>query len=246
MNRGLSKNAIQTIAVFAMLTDHFSVFFSNTPYYYLMRFFGRITIIIMSYFVAEGYHKTHNLSKYILRLGIFAAISQIPYWLFVCHGQIPSDTAVLLMSVFRTRNVIFTLFVGLCVLTIVKADYGYGVKLFALSGGLYLVRNSDWSCFGLLWVVGFGVLYPSRSKQLVWAAIVLAAKILGALPMSVESVINAGALTYGMLDTLVMLGGFMAIPLLMCYNGKKGRGLRYGFYVLYPLQFLVILAIKFI
>lgn len=246
MNRGLSKNAVQSIAVLAMLTDHFSVLFSNTPYYYLMRFVGRITIIVMSYFIAEGFHKTHHLGKYILRLGIFAVISQVPYWLYVCNGQIPNDTAVLLMSVFSTRNVIFTLFVGLCVLTIVKADYSYGVKLIALFGGLYLVRNSDWSYFGLLWVVGFGVLYPSRGKQLVWAAIVLTAKILGALPMAMEGVINAGALTYGMLDTLVMFGGFMAIPLLMCYNGKKGRGLRYGFYVLYPLQFLIILAIEFI
>lgn len=243
---GLSKTAIQTVAVLAMIADHASVFFANTPYYYVMRFFGRITIIVMSYFVAEGFYKTRNLGRYVLRLGVFAAISQIPYWLYLCHGQVPERVPVLLMSIFNARNVIFTLFVGLCLLTIVRSDFSAVIKVLASLGGLYLVRNSDWSYYGVLWVVGFGVLYGSKANQILWLVGVLGIKISAALPSAIATVVNAGALTYGMLDVLVMFGGFFAVSLIASYNGEKGRGLKYGFYVLYPLQFLIILAIELI
>ena len=78
--RGLSKCALQIIAIISMLVDHMAYsFVSNVSlYYYILRLVGKISIIIMCYFVAEGYFKTRNIGKYILRMGIFAAISQIP------------------------------------------------------------------------------------------------------------------------------------------------------------------------
>ena len=73
--KGLNKSILQLIAVLAMVIDHTALFAPVPSLYYIMHFIGRATIIIMCYFVAEGYHKTQNIGKYIIRLAIFAAIS---------------------------------------------------------------------------------------------------------------------------------------------------------------------------
>ena len=64
--KGLNKSVLQLLAVLTMVIDHTSIFVSIPSVYYIMRFIGRATIIIMCYFVAEGYHKTQNIGKYII------------------------------------------------------------------------------------------------------------------------------------------------------------------------------------
>lgn len=240
---GLNKTALQIIAIIAMLIDHMAIFMYNTIYYYIMKLIGKIAIVIMCYFVAEGYYKTSSVGKYITRMGIFAAISQIPYYLYLCQGFIIQNPKGLILSVFNTRNVIFTLFIGLCLLAIIKSDYKAWIKVIAAAAALYLVRNSDWDYYAILWIIGFGLIRDSKWKQALWAAIVVAIKIgLAAVP-AVKSVISAGALTYGMLDLFVMFGSFLAIPLLLGYNGERGANMKWGFYVFYPLHLLILALI---
>jgi len=40
---------------------------------------GRLTAPIMWLFVCEGYYYTHNVKKYMLRMGIFAVISHFAF-----------------------------------------------------------------------------------------------------------------------------------------------------------------------
>ena len=244
--KGLNKFALQIIAVLAMLIDHLAVFVYNTPYYYIMKFIGRITIIIMCYFVAEGFYKTHNLGKYITRMGIFAVVSQIPYYLYLYRGQLLENPKGLIMSAFTNRNVIFTLFVGLCLLAIIKSNYKAWLKVIATLASLYLVRNSDWSYYGVLWVICFGLIRDNKAKQMLWAAIILIIKIAPEVWPAVSSVIVAKSLTYGMLDLLVMFGGFLALPLLSAYNGSRGKNMKLGLYIFYPVHLIVIVAVMII
>ncbi len=243
---GLSKSVLQIIAIVSMLVDHIAYSFVDnvTLYYYILRLVGKISIIIMCYFVAEGYFKTHNLGKYLLRMGIFAAVSQIPYYMFLSHGYFIENPKALLLSVFNTRNVIFTLFIGLCLLTVIKSNYKMWIKIIATVIAMYLVRGSDWDYYAIMWIIGFGVFHNCKWKQGVWAAIVLAVKIILAAPPAIASAINIGALTYGMLDWFVMFGGFLAIPFIMNYNGTRGANLKWGFYIFYPLHLLVIALIS--
>ncbi|MEE1351075.1 MAG: TraX family protein, partial [Clostridia bacterium] len=141
---GLSKSALQTIAIIAMVIDHLAQFTTNIYLYYIMKLIGRITIVIMCYFVAEGYYKTSNIGRYLLRLGIFAVISQIPYYLMIRHGNFPNGILPLGYSILMNRNVIFTLFVGLALLAIIKSDYTIALKIISAAAALWLVRCSDW------------------------------------------------------------------------------------------------------
>lgn len=48
----------------------------------MLHIIGRLTIPIMCFFIAEGFRKTHDLKKYILRMTIFAAVTFVPFYLF--------------------------------------------------------------------------------------------------------------------------------------------------------------------
>ena len=81
----LNSNAIKLIAIVAMTIDHiaWAVYpgYSTEPGAIVMHIIGRITCPIMCYCIAEGFHYTHDVKKYTLRLLIFALISHVPYML---------------------------------------------------------------------------------------------------------------------------------------------------------------------
>ena len=64
---GLSAYSLQLVAIVAMFVDHFAhivgcMNFSGSVYVAVaMNYIGRITMPIMCFFIAEGYHKTSNL-----------------------------------------------------------------------------------------------------------------------------------------------------------------------------------------
>lgn len=68
----LNSNAIKLIAIIAMTIDHiaWAVYpgYSTEPGAIVMHIIGRITCPIMCYCIAEGFHYTHDVKKYTLRL----------------------------------------------------------------------------------------------------------------------------------------------------------------------------------
>ena len=77
--RFLDSNAIKLIAILAMTVDHiaWAVFpgYPRAALPLLMHLIGRITCPIMCYFIAEGFHHTHDVRKYTARLFLFAFLS---------------------------------------------------------------------------------------------------------------------------------------------------------------------------
>ena len=78
MEKGLTGNKLKLIAILSMTLDHvISVLFPNYPtdwWIILLHILGRLAAPIFWYMVAEGYHYTHNMKKYLLRLFIFSVI----------------------------------------------------------------------------------------------------------------------------------------------------------------------------
>ena len=244
--RGLSKSALQLIAAAAMVIDHTSVFIGDLYLYYLMRFIGRTTIIIMCYFIAEGYHKTRDLDKYLLRMGLFAAVAQIPFYLY-SHPDIPSDFMSFITGNLFSRNVIFTLFTGLALISILHSRYSPILKILALAAAFHITRNSDWRMYALLWILCFDIFYGSKKKQLIAASVILLMRCVDIGYGIFSESISAGYLTVGdLLQMAVTFGGFIAIPLIALYNGSRGRRTRFGFYIFYPAHLLIIAAAEFI
>ena len=82
----LTGNQLKIIAIAAMTLDHCVAVFmpQDMAGRWILRMLGRMAAPIMCYLIAEGYHHTSNLKKYMGRLLLVAVISHIPYNL--CFG----------------------------------------------------------------------------------------------------------------------------------------------------------------
>ena len=223
---GLSSRALKNIAVCAMLFDHFiAVFWMGSDLAgVLLRIPGRIVAPIMCYMIAEGFIHTSNIKKYLARLFVFALISHFPYVLYFE------------LNWWHAISVIWSLFLGLLSLTIAKnARLPQIVKVLGIFFCCLLAVPADWNYVAVLWILCFGLFHGQRVKQFISFAVIEI--VVHFLPNYLESGSTA----------FVQLGVFLAIPLLCCYNGKRGAGGRaakWGFYIFYPAHLLVLWILK--
>ena len=97
----LSGTELKVIAAASMLTDHMgAVLF---PQLLFLRVIGRLAFPIYCFLLAEGAVHTHNMKKYLLRLGLFAFASEIPFDLAFRGSFFAPDY----------QNVFFTLLLGM-------------------------------------------------------------------------------------------------------------------------------------
>ncbi|MBR5164678.1 MAG: hypothetical protein IKW87_03870 [Ruminococcus sp.] len=234
---GLSASAVKYIAIIAMFFDHFAYLFlpNDSLSYGAIRFFGRITAATMCFFICEGYHHTHDLKKYFLRLGIFAFISHFAFT-YACHGSV---------LVIGTESVIATLLLSLLAVHIVNTDkVDKALKLPALLTVLYLASFCDWGMDAVLFTLAFEFARGKRSVQaLAYLAVAFVRRLLPLLLASMNdfSVFTSKWYTIG----LVLPAG-----LLMLYNGERGGGKhgnwsKWFFYVFYPAHLFVLGFIKY-
>lgn len=79
----LSGSALKIIAVVSMVVDHCAYYLmdGNTMAYEVMRCSGRIAFPVFAFLVAEGFAHTRNRMRYFLSLLLFAAVSEVPWYL---------------------------------------------------------------------------------------------------------------------------------------------------------------------
>ncbi len=234
MKKIFSGSVLKVIALTTMLIDHVGcvlveraiLVYRNDYFTYkqlwdidiILRSIGRIAFPIYCFLLVEGFLHTKNIKKYILRLALFAFVSEIPFDL-ATSGKIINP---------YYQNIFFTLLIGLFVITLLE---GIGrcetlskvIKVclcILLTGmGAFLAQfiNADYGIRGVLPIV---VLYFFRFDRLKQAC--------------------AGALVFSW-EFPAPLAFF---PVLF-YNGKRGKGNKYLFYIFYPLHlvFLYFIAV---
>ena len=97
----LTSNQLKLLAIVSMVVDHTgAVLF---PQYRLLRLIGRAAFPIYVFLLVEGFFHTHSRPKYLLRLSVFALISEVPF-----------DLALYSQAFNGYRcNVFFTLAIGM-------------------------------------------------------------------------------------------------------------------------------------
>ena len=80
----MSAFIIKIIALVSMLIDHTGCMLSamqklSASQYIVMRSLGRMAFPLYSFLVVVGFEKTSDRAKYLTRLCVFAAVSQIPF-----------------------------------------------------------------------------------------------------------------------------------------------------------------------
>ncbi len=232
----LTANTIKLIAILAMLFDHLVYVFtcvipmvnSSSVIYQFLLIPGRITAPIICYLIAEGYHYTSNKRNYLKRLVILALVSHVPY--------------VLLFNAtwWKTTSIIWGLILGFIALSFYhRKDINTFTKNCLMTICLILSLVSTYDMLVVLWILFFGIYRNNFKKQAV--AFVLITLLAG------NSSIVFHLLNYG-LHSWYVFGMLFSLPLIMMYNGKRGKSSilsKYGFYVFYPLHHLILYIMFF-
>ncbi|MBE5948439.1 MAG: conjugal transfer protein TraX [Lachnospiraceae bacterium] len=174
---------------------------------------GGLAFPIFCFLLVEGMEHTSDIRKYILRLLLFAIITEVIYDIANGNGWL----------YFKDQNVMFTLLISLLVIVGIRKFSGnllaQAVCLFA---GIFACHLSN-ADFGTL---GYGVIlttlmYTTREKKLFF-------NIAGPLLTILASIFNG---------YLLALLAFIPINL---YNGKRGFKCTCLFYSVYPVSILIL------
>lgn len=235
----LSAAALHILAMAFMLMDH--LWATLLPAQEWLTCVGRIAFPIFAFMAVEGYFHTHNLKKYLLRMLIFAVISEVPFdlmyggtWFYPVH-----------------QNVIWTLMMGLVGIHLMetvrkkKSTFVYilvSAIVVILGGLLGTLSMVDYYGIGVLTVFIF---YFFRERK--WWC--LLGQLLALYWVNVELL---GGLMYpirlfGMEFELCQQGlALLALLPIWLYRGRQGyhsKPFQYFCYAFYPIHMLVIVLV---
>lgn len=249
--KGLTRNQLKYIAIIAMTIDHIAWYFNIDPISpsgMIMHIIGRFTAPIMCFFIAEGYYYTKNIKKYLLRLGIFAAICHLIYIaenlisIIKLYGAAPivHDFNYFIYIIFCKTSVMFTLFLGLLALVIIKSDLHNALKAILVLIIFVLSTRGDWDIIGVSWVLCFGLFRNNKLKKYISYYIV-------AFLYVVSCAFNCIKYEYSILNTVYQATVLLAPLILLLYNGKSGSHSsfhKWFFYIYYPVHIIPIFIIS--
>ncbi len=210
----MTTTKLKIIACVAMLIDHIGYIFF--PEYVVLRLIGRIAFPIFAFLIAEGYCHTKHVGAYLLRLFLFALLSEIPFDL-AFSGHIIN---------FNYQNIFFTLLLGLLVIVVydklfrTKPIIAIPIMLGIAAAAVFL--KTDYDILGIVMIFTF---YIFRNRF--------------ALKASAMTAANAGYIAMHLSSPLQILSA-LALPFIYAYNGKKGRSIKYFFYLFYPGHLLLL------
>lgn len=221
------------------------------------RAIGRTSFILFAFLAVEGFIHTRSRRNYLLRLGLFAFVSEIPFDLAFSKKWINQNS----------QNIFFTLFLGVLVLTVwewtaknlrmlrksrVRRDAGWylctgifgavqiGSVLLGCAAAYWL--STDYKYMGVLLIFTF---YLMRRRPFA-LKMILAGCVMFFGMWSINSLRYADIYSVSYLFRFSMrelYGLFAFIPIAL-YDGTKGRQLPkavcYGFY---PVHLLLLYGI---
>lgn len=238
---GFTGNQLKMIAFIFMLFDHIGfmliengVLYGQNPAYWslaletaagqrwylaarILRTLGRLSFPIFAFLIVEGVTHTRSVRKYILRLIIFAVLSEVPFDLAV--------KGVLYYPEYQ--NVMFTLTLG--AMSAAAMQKGSSLPLFvrfmiaALFCAAAYFLKSDYGAVGVLLISAMYIVREDRRAMLTAGAIISAAE-------SIE---------YACVSAL-------SFAIISFYNERRGDfPMKYFFYFAYPLHLLLFWAMVY-
>ena len=248
---GLSAAALKYLAALCMLVDHMGVVFPSmasdmglpADLDLLPRLIGRLAFPIFLYFLAEGCRRTRFFTRYLLRLGVFALLSQVPFTLVsgVWGGSILltfflSAAAIWAFEQLRAKEYTpavscLPLLCGCLLAQLLNCDYGFPAVLLVFSlyscgenrRALLLRLGIGLALFYLLYLPLMGIL---------------------SLPLLTQGLLTEYLFSVFPLQALFWLFSEIALLPLAFYRGQLGLQPRWFFYVFYPAHLLGLWALS--
>ncbi len=230
---------LKIIALVTMIIDHTGhVFFPDNLWF---RYIGRIAFPIYVFLVAEGCVHTKDIKKYLLRLGAFALISEIPFDLaFIGKINFISNT-----------NVFYTFFLGVASVVIyekyikVKNSRFFDMMLAFGMGGIAMLLGTDYSFVGVAFMF---IIYRAKNRKEKLMDLFLVVLVLYGIPAAVSAA-NAlrGFDPSGLNYLWFFVFGCISVGIVCTYKGARGynsKFMQWFFYAAYPLHILILALLK--
>ncbi|PKM50340.1 MAG: hypothetical protein CVV02_11975 [Firmicutes bacterium HGW-Firmicutes-7] len=218
----MTSSNLKITACLIMLIDHIGALLY--PQVFLLRIIGRLAFPMFAFLIVEGYFHTKNLKKYIIRLALFAIVSEIPFDRAFNGAWLE----------FSYQNVFFTLLIGLLAIAIYDKYFASNLPLAVVGTMMCVLLNvvirGDYNIFGILIILGFYHYRNQRMKILLWLLIINGISVSIQIAYANEFTLRSGA----------QLFQILALPIIFSYNGKKGLRLKYLFYIFYPTHLLIL------
>lgn len=253
---GVTGAVLKNAAYITMFIDHFfAVIFLNymnlhlvdgawdprlQPVYRAGRAVGRIAFILFAFLITEGFFYTKNRKRFLLRLLLFALLSEIPFDL-AFSGK---------LFAWKSQNVYWTLFLGVLLLTLWEYLSRYRSVLIRMVRILIVpivctvafLGATDYRFMGILLIFTF---YLTRKEdggiRMLVAGMVM---LLGTWGSNLIRYAGIYSVRYLFRFSLREMYGLYAFLLIFLYNGEKGRQLPKPFYYgFYPVHLLFLYGI---
>ncbi|MBO4391164.1 MAG: conjugal transfer protein TraX [Lachnospiraceae bacterium] len=251
----VTSSTLKWIAIITMFIDHVTaVLFEQAPWFdpdnvghilldALLRGIGRIAFPIFIFMMVEGLFYTHSRWKYLLRMGIFAMISDIPFDMaaFLTNQQIINEHKI---ENWATTSVFATLFLGLLAMTLMELireklkmeSLPKAVRVILklliclpIALGTMVIAEILGTDYGAGGVAGILVCYVATLLLRKWYTTRFTATV-----FSLTVVCN-----------VFEIAAIFAFPVFLFYNGKKGKNInKWFFYFFYPCHLLILAIIR--
>ena len=238
-NFELTAAVLHIIAMTLMLMDH--LWATLLPAREWLTCAGRVAFPIFAFIAVEGYFHTRSFKKYILRMLLFAVLSEIPFdlmyggtWFYPVHQNVLWTFLLGLLGVWLMEQVrkkgktwmyllvcVLVVPAGLVLGTLCMVDY-YGVGVLTVFV-FYFLHGRKWWCF------------LGQLAALYW----LNVELLGGLMYPVQ--------LFGMEFELCQQGlALLALIPIWLYRGRQGyhsEPFQYLCYAFYPVHMLLLVVV---
>ena len=238
-NFELTAAVLHIIAMTLMLMDH--LWATLLPAREWLTCAGRVAFPIFAFMAVEGYFHTRSFKKYILRMLLFAVLSEIPFdlmyggtWFYPVHQNVLWTFLLGLLGVWLMEQVrkkgktwmyllvcVLVVPAGLVLGTLCMVDY-YGVGVLTVFV-FYFLHGRKWWCF------------LGQLAALYW----LNVELLGGLMYPVQ--------LFGMEFELCQQGlALLALIPIWLYRGRQGyhsKPFQYLCYEFYPVHILLLVVV---
>lgn len=222
---------IKIIAILTMITDHIGFFFF--PEAILFRFVGRVSFPLFAWLIANGTNHTRSVKNYLIRILLLALVSQLPY--IAAHRLIDGS--------YWALNIVFTLFLGLAAIQLIKKtnEKLVWVIIALLLGLAAQLLDAEYGAAGVMSIIIFYLFYGNVAKMMAWQTLNFAFFYL--LPVLIKFA-GSGTFPSNAAFNVLQMFGLLSIFFIAFYNQKEGLKAKWLFYLVYPLQYVIIYLLK--
>jgi len=250
---------IKLVAIILMVIDHVGLLFF--PQILLFRAVGRLAFPLFAWLLANGAYYSKDTKKYLTRLFLFALVAQIP---FILMNRLNDPS-------FWELNVLFTLFLGLAAIVLMKKSkiILISILIVVISAGLADVLNTDYGAMGVLAIVAFYLSFKNIKMMIILQICVIT--FFNIIPMSIIIAFHGRANPIIPVASFILCGtaclnlslklhfalsaifialnfleplGLFSLFFIALYNNQEGRKMKYFFYGFYPIHLLILYFIK--